>query len=322
MVTMQNEHQASTTIYEPGSFVPMLRVDKQLKADERRAKEETRTYHIHCNYLGTPEALIETDSLQLVWQIELDPWGQTQREYNPNNMLQPIRMQGQQLDAETGLFYNRYRYYDPAGGRYVTQDPIGLAGGWHSYRYAENPVQWVDPLGLEAWVVGHLAGGPVGKLTSPNSYHMAILLDPKDKDCDLNGVKTLGGQPSGSFANGQLKSAPNYPGDSKGIVVKQLISTPQGMSDCDFLKELKKSAEKYCNCLTYSKPNLSLIPGESDGVMDPGTYNSNSYVSGVIENSGGTPPSLNTGGSWQAPGYGNPMPIKNYVEPIGKVFLK
>jgi YD repeat-containing protein len=81
MVTMQNDRQASTTIYEPGSFVPMIRVDKQLQADDRRAKGETRTYHVHCNHLGTPEALIAQDSLELVWQIELDPWGQTQREY-------------------------------------------------------------------------------------------------------------------------------------------------------------------------------------------------------------------------------------------------
>ncbi len=145
---MQNDRQASTTIYEPGSFVPMLRVDKQLQADDRRAKGELRTYHVHCNHLGTPEALIAQDSLELVWQIELDPWGQPQREYNPNNMLQPIRMQGQQLDAETGLFYNRYRYYDPAGGRYITQDPIGLAGGVNLYGYVGNPNQWVDSLGL------------------------------------------------------------------------------------------------------------------------------------------------------------------------------
>jgi uncharacterized protein RhaS with RHS repeats len=88
----------------------MLRIDRQLQADERRAKGETRTYHVHCNHLGTPEALIAQDGLELVWQIELDPWGQTQREYNPKNLLQPIRMQGQQVDAETGLFYNRHRY--------------------------------------------------------------------------------------------------------------------------------------------------------------------------------------------------------------------
>jgi RHS repeat-associated protein len=155
MVTMQNERQASTTIYEPNSFVPMLRVDKQLQADDRRAKGETRTYHVHCNHLGTPEALIAQDSLELVWQIELDPWGQTQREYNPNNMLQPIRMQGQQLDAETGLFYNRYRYYDPAGGRYVTQDPIGLKGGVNLYGYVgDDPSINFDPMGLEIVSLG------------------------------------------------------------------------------------------------------------------------------------------------------------------------
>jgi RHS repeat-associated protein len=120
-----------------------------LQADERRAKGETRTYHVHCNHLGTPEALIAQDSSELVWQIELDPWGQTQREYNPKNLLQPIRMQGQQLDAETGLFYNRYRYYDPAGGRYITQDPIGLAGGVNLYGYVGGePLFYVDPLGL------------------------------------------------------------------------------------------------------------------------------------------------------------------------------
>jgi RHS repeat-associated protein len=168
MVTMQNERQASTTIYEPNSFVPMLRVDRQLQADDRRAKGETRTYHVHCNHLGTPEALIAQDSLELVWQIELDPWGQTQREYNPNNMLQPIRMQGQQLDAETGLFYNRYRYYDPAGGRYVTQDPIGLAGGTNKFIYPTNPVQMIDAFGLQPrpgnlswgnWCGGGWSGG-------------------------------------------------------------------------------------------------------------------------------------------------------------------
>jgi RHS repeat-associated protein len=156
MVTMQNERQASTTIYEPDSFVPMLRVDRQLQADERRAKGETRTYHVHCNHLGTPEALIDHNSLQLVWQIELDPWGQTQREYNPNNMLQPIRMQGQQLDAETGLFYNRYRYYDPAGGRYITQDPIGLAGGVNLYGYVGGkPTGYFDPVGRQAYPAGY-----------------------------------------------------------------------------------------------------------------------------------------------------------------------
>ncbi|MGG7355464.1 RHS repeat-associated core domain-containing protein, partial [Escherichia coli] len=42
---------------------------------------------------------------------------------------------GQQYDEESGLYYNRHRYYDPLQGRYITQDPIGLKGGWNFYQY-------------------------------------------------------------------------------------------------------------------------------------------------------------------------------------------
>ena len=60
-------------------------------------------------------------------------------------------MQGQQLDAETGLFYNRYRYYESSIGRYLTQDPIGLIGGVNVYDYSYNhPSRFVDPPGLWA----------------------------------------------------------------------------------------------------------------------------------------------------------------------------
>ncbi|WP_318392366.1 RHS repeat-associated core domain-containing protein, partial [Enterobacter sp.] len=61
---------------------------------------------------------------------------------------QLIRLPGQQYDAETGLYYNRHRYYDPAQGRYITQDPIGLRGGWNLNQYPLDPIQQIDPLGL------------------------------------------------------------------------------------------------------------------------------------------------------------------------------
>jgi RHS repeat-associated protein len=61
---------------------------------------------------------------------------------------QPIRFQGQYEDRETGLFYNRHRYYDPDVGRFTAQDPIGLSGGENCYLYSYNPTNWVDPLGL------------------------------------------------------------------------------------------------------------------------------------------------------------------------------
>jgi RHS repeat-associated protein len=61
-----------------------------------------------------------------------------------------IRFQGQYFDEETGLHYNRFRYYNPNTGQFITQDPIGLLGGVNNYRYAPNPVGWVDPWGLTA----------------------------------------------------------------------------------------------------------------------------------------------------------------------------
>jgi RHS repeat-associated protein len=59
-----------------------------------------------------------------------------------------LRFQGQYFDAETGLHYNRHRYYNPDVGRYLTPDPSKLAGGLNGYQYTRNPTGWVDPLGL------------------------------------------------------------------------------------------------------------------------------------------------------------------------------
>ncbi|MDH2434014.1 RHS repeat-associated core domain-containing protein [Pokkaliibacter sp. MBI-7] len=59
-----------------------------------------------------------------------------------------LRFQGQYYDGETGLHYNRHRYYHPGSGHYLTPDPIKLAGGLNHYQYVPNPVNWVDPLGL------------------------------------------------------------------------------------------------------------------------------------------------------------------------------
>jgi RHS repeat-associated protein len=61
---------------------------------------------------------------------------------------QSIRFQGQWHDVETGLHYNRFRYYDPEVGRFIHQDPIGLLGGVNLYQYAPNPISWIDPDGL------------------------------------------------------------------------------------------------------------------------------------------------------------------------------
>nr|WP_315967816.1 RHS repeat-associated core domain-containing protein [Burkholderia multivorans] len=74
----------------------------------------------------------------------------------------PIRFPGQYRDEESGLHYNRFRYYDPMVGRYINQDPIGLAGGSNNYTYSDSqPSCSIDSLGLQTVVIGAIGGGAV-----------------------------------------------------------------------------------------------------------------------------------------------------------------
>nr|WP_314608042.1 RHS repeat-associated core domain-containing protein [uncultured Janthinobacterium sp.] len=82
----------------------------------------------------------------VVWNGRYKAWGRLL--HVEREIEQPLRFQGQYEDQETGLFYNRYRYYDPDVARYVTQDPIGLLGGINSYLYSASPTTMTDPLGL------------------------------------------------------------------------------------------------------------------------------------------------------------------------------
>ncbi|RZK32259.1 MAG: RHS repeat-associated core domain-containing protein, partial [Hymenobacter sp.] len=81
------------------------------------------------------------------WQAQLDSYGAV-REGRGKAQDCPFRYQGQYEDVETGLYYNRFRYYDPEAGSYLSQDPIGLSGGMALYAYVQNPTAWVDVLGL------------------------------------------------------------------------------------------------------------------------------------------------------------------------------
>ena len=120
---------------------------KQLEKQEQSQRTEITVRHYHCDHLGTPIAL--TDEKQnIVWAARLDPWGNVQEEFNPDNIEQSIRLPGQHQDKDTGLYYNRHRYYDPSIGAYVNQDPIGLMGGANHYGYPNNPNDWIDPTGL------------------------------------------------------------------------------------------------------------------------------------------------------------------------------
>ncbi|ACH77744.1 RHS repeat protein [Salmonella enterica] len=113
-----------------------------------------RKIHLyHCDQRGLPLALVTPDNT-VAWRGEYDEWGNLSGEENPEHLELVIRLPGQQYDEESGLYYNRHRYYNPGQGRYITQDPIGLKGGWNLYQYPLNPVTGTDPLGLKVTFKG------------------------------------------------------------------------------------------------------------------------------------------------------------------------
>lgn len=95
---------------------------------------------------GCPTRLLDAQG-QEVWAAHYSAWGAIDR-LHVCTVDNPLRLQGQYADAETGLSYNRYRYYDQLIGGFISQDPLGLAAGCHLYQFAPNVWGWVDPWGL------------------------------------------------------------------------------------------------------------------------------------------------------------------------------
>ncbi|EGI18243.1 rhs core protein with extension, partial [Escherichia coli M718] len=119
----------------------------------------TRTNHAVSDLTGRPLMLFNSEG-KTVWQPgQTSLWGlalslPADTDYpDPRGELDPeadpgLLYAGQWQDAESGLCYNRFRYYDPETGMYLVSDPLGLQGGEQTYRYVPNPCGYVDPSGL------------------------------------------------------------------------------------------------------------------------------------------------------------------------------
>jgi RHS repeat-associated protein len=125
------------------AMVPMLCVEyDSCEADPA----EGRCYYFVSNHLGSIEAVLD-DEGDSVWSARLEPYGSAHVELG-QQFHQPLRFPGHFYDDETGLHYNRFRYYDPTLGRYLESDPKGLEGGLNLYAYTRNPLRQVDLRGL------------------------------------------------------------------------------------------------------------------------------------------------------------------------------
>ncbi|RIW11724.1 RHS repeat protein, partial [Escherichia coli] len=318
LTTIQNDRTRIQTIYQPGSFTPLIRVETatgELARTQRRSladalqqsggedggsvvfppvlvqmldrleseiladrvSEESRRWlascgltvkqmqnqmdpvytparkiHLyHCDHRGLPLALISTEGTT-AWYAEYDEWGNLLNEENPHQLQQLIRLPGQQYDEESGLYYNRHRYYDPLQGRYITQDPIGLKGGWNFYQYPLNPISNIDPLGLETLKCIkplHSMGG-TGERSGPdiwgNPFYHQYLCVPDGK-----GDYTCGGQDQRGESKGDGLWGPG----------KASNDTKEAAGRCDLVETDNSCVE---NCLKGKfkevRPRYSVLP--------------------------------------------------------------
>ncbi len=141
------------------------------------------TYFYHHIALGSVSTLTDMAGV-VVERYEYDGYGQVSMTNNSYDTLNqsvvgnPYFFNGRRLDAETGLFYYRARHYDPQHGRFLQRDPLGYVNGMNLYEYVGgNPINLVDPLGLDFENLGWKWGGKlskgVGGLT--NVYYNVVL---------------------------------------------------------------------------------------------------------------------------------------------------
>jgi RHS repeat-associated protein len=114
-------------------------------------------YYVHTDHLNTPRRVSRPSDNKLMWTWYSDPFGADLPNQNPaggGTFKYNLRFPGQIYDSHAGLNQNYFRDYDPAVGRYVESDPIGLKGGVNTYGYVlQNPLMRSDPDGLLSQVV-------------------------------------------------------------------------------------------------------------------------------------------------------------------------
>ncbi|MBZ6174070.1 RHS domain-containing protein [Streptomyces olivaceus] len=137
----------TTWDFEPGEDRPLVQRTFSLSEGGADAWVDEQFYSIVTNLVGTPTELID-EAGRAVWRSNQSLWGLPLSEGQPRGASCPLRFPGQYLDAETGLHYNHYRYYDPGTARYLSPDPLGLEPAPHHHSYVINPLVWIDPLGL------------------------------------------------------------------------------------------------------------------------------------------------------------------------------
>ena len=158
----------TTWVFEAGTFVPAAKI------------QGGKQYSIVSDYLGTPVQMYDGQGNK-TWDCTLDIYGKVLAVDKGTEFDCPFRFQGQYADEETGLYYNRFRYYLSDIGGYVNQDLIGLAGNNPTlYTYVKNTNTWIDIFGLTP--KREVNGIPIygkGQTTGPGHAQMSEFIANK-----------------------------------------------------------------------------------------------------------------------------------------------
>ena len=127
-----------TWLFEQDTFIPAAKL-----------AANGESFSIVSDYLGTPLQAFDNNGNK-VWEQELDIFDRKKRKNSNNSSFIPFKYQGQYEDVETGLYYNRFRYYDSCTGNYISQDPIRLNSRMYNfYSYVSNTNHTIDIFGLD-----------------------------------------------------------------------------------------------------------------------------------------------------------------------------
>ena len=203
-----NNYRCRSYVYTPDGhgFSPLAQINGRGRGGE--------IYYYFNDHLGTPQELVTAQG-EIVWSAVYKSYGNLAIDYQ--TVPQPLRLPGQYFDEESGLHYNRHRYYDPHCARYISQDPIGLAGGENAYSYVANSITWIDPLGLNEVCPGTEAGKRTTEQVTTNnlgsSAHNAA--NYEKLKLDLNTTESANNVVESLRNTGQLP--PNYVNKTQAV---------------------------------------------------------------------------------------------------------
>jgi RHS repeat-associated protein len=214
-----HDDRSTHWVFEGERFEPLARLDRE------------GSLSAFVDQVGAPSEWVD-DRGRLVARIRVDLHGR-QVSFLANGPRSPWGWPGQYHDEETGLCYNRFRYYDPRVGAYISRDPIGLFGGLYPRSYVPNPLAFADPLGLDyrPWQIHSPGYNDVVQkglhFYGPGHIELAVRPDHKGGITFTNAIP---GDASHSGLKGAIDAAKDRFANNAGFRADILAKAREGVS--------------------------------------------------------------------------------------------